>query len=61
MGDKSRKEGRPLEIAEPTDPDVPQDPGIPGSKAKEEQGSNWEPSTPARGFPESAQDESDES
>jgi hypothetical protein len=60
MGDKPTKESRPPEIAEPADSDVPQDPGIPGSKAKEEQGTGWAPSTPARGFPESARDDSED-
>ncbi len=51
------KEGRPPSLAEGTDPDVPQDPGIPGQKAEEEQGTEWEPSSPASGFPEDADDE----
>jgi hypothetical protein len=58
MRDKPTKEGRPPEIAEPTDADLPQDPGIPGSKVTEEQETDWSPSTPGRGFPESARDES---
>lgn len=54
MTDEPKKEGRPPSLAEGTDPDTPQDPGIPGQKAREEQGTEWEPSTPARGFPEDA-------
>lgn len=56
MSDEPTKEGRPPSVAEGTDPDVPQDPGIPGQKAEEEQGTEWEPSSPARGFPEDAED-----
>jgi hypothetical protein len=57
MSDEPTKEGRPPEIAEGTDPDTPQDPGIPGQKAQEEQGTEWEPSPPGHGFPEDAEDE----
>lgn len=57
MSDEPKKEGRPAGIAESTDPETPQDPGIPGRKTEEEQGTDWEPSTPARGFPEAAADE----
>lgn len=51
------KRGRPPGIAESADPGIPQDPGIPGSKSEREQGTEWEPSSPARGFPEDAEDE----
>lgn len=54
MNDEPKKEGRPSSLAEGTDPDVPQDPGIPGQKAEEDQGTEWEPSSPATGFPEDA-------
>ena len=57
MNDEPTKEGRPTGLAEGTDPDTPQDPGIPGRKTQEEQRTEWEPSTPARGFPEDAEDE----
>jgi hypothetical protein len=57
MSDEPTKEGRPPEVAERTDPDTPQDPGIPGRKAEEEQQTGWEPSTPEHGFPEDAEDE----
>lgn len=57
MTDEPEKEGRPPGLAEGTDPDTPQDPGIPGRKADEERQTEWEPSAPARGFPEEAEDE----
>jgi hypothetical protein len=57
MSDEPKKEGRPPGLAESTDPDTPQEPGIPGPKAQEERRTEWEPSTPARGFPEDAEDE----
>jgi hypothetical protein len=59
MREEPTKEARPPEVTEPADADVPQDPGIPGSKAVEEQGSRWAPSTPARGFPESVEDDAE--
>ena len=57
MSDEPAKESRPPSLAEGTDPDVPQDPGIPGRKAEEEQGTEWEPSSPSRGYPEDADDQ----
>jgi len=57
MTDEPTKENRPPGLAEGTDPDTPQDPGIPGPKTEEEQGTEWEPSAPARGFPQDAEDE----
>jgi hypothetical protein len=57
MAGETAKEGRPPGLAEGADPDTPQDPGIPGRKAEEEQRTEWEPSAPARGFPEGAEDE----
>jgi hypothetical protein len=57
MSDEPTKEGRPPGLEEGGDPDTPQDPGIPGPKVEEEQTTEWEPSTPERGFPEDAEDE----
>lgn len=57
VSDEPTKEGRPPGVAEGTDPDTPQDPGIPGQKAEEEQGTQWEPRATERGFPEGAEDD----
>jgi hypothetical protein len=51
MSDETEKQGRPPGIAEGTDPDVPQDPGIPGNKVEEEQQSEWDPHQEGRPFP----------
>jgi hypothetical protein len=57
VSDGPTKESRPPGVAEGPDADTPQDPGIPGGKAEEEQTTEWEPATPERGFPEDAEDE----
>lgn len=55
------KQARPGDQAEGTDPDLPQDPGIPGSKTEEEQPEEA-PAPPGRGFPDAGEqtDASDE-
>ena len=50
MSEDAEKETRPPDLAEGTDPDLPQDPGIPGNKAEEE-GTQWEPHAEGRPFP----------
>jgi hypothetical protein len=55
MAEDPEKQTRPPGQDDPTDPDLSQDPGIPGPKVEEEQELEREQS-PGRGFPGTAQD-----
>jgi len=55
MAEGPEKQARPPGEDDPTDPDLPQDPGIPGPKVEEEQELERD-RPPGHGFPDPARE-----